>query len=223
LYREPRALPLPRRSLSGEISMRALQTLAALLLLTLLAGCHVTSNKNGKDNDVDVKSPFGSMHIKTDDTVDMGAIGLSVYPGSSTWKDDADEAKNHDSHSADINMSFGDFHLGVKAAALRSSDSTDKILAFYRKDMARYGDVIECQGTTVIGTPKRTAQGLTCNTDENHNHIEISETGKLELRAGSEQHMHIVEVQSKDGAEKIGLIALDLPTHLEKHDSKDIE
>jgi len=203
--------------------MRALQTLAALLLLTLLAGCHV-SNHNGKDNDVDVKSPFGSMHIKTDDTVDTAAIGLSVYPGSTVWKDDADEAKNHDSHSADINMSFGDFHLGVKATSLRSTDSTDKILAFYRKDMGRYGDVLECKGSTTVGTPTRTAQGLTCNTDENHgNHINISETSKVELRAGSEQHMHIVEVSTKDGAQKIGLVALELPTHLEKHDSKDIE
>ena len=203
--------------------MRALQTLAALLLVTLLAGCHV-SNHNGKDNDVDVKSPFGSMHIKTDDTVDTAAIGLSVYPGSTVWKDDADEAKNHDSHSADINMSFGDFHLGVKATSLRSTDSIDKILAFYRKDMARYGDVLECKGSTAVGTPTRTAQGLTCNTDENHgNHINISETSKVELRAGSEQHMHIVEVSTKDGAQKIGLVALELPTHLEKHDSKDIE
>ena len=204
--------------------MRALQTLAALLLLTLLAGCHVTTNKNGKNDDVDLKSPFGSMHIKTDDNVDMAAIGLSVYPGSTVWKDDVDEAKNHDNHSADINMSFGDFHLGVKATAFRSTDSTDKILAFYRKDMARYGDVIECQGMTAIGTPKRTSQGLTCNNDEHdHGRIEIGEGGKLELRAGSEQHMHLVEVVPKDGAEKIGLVALDLPTHLEKHDSKDIE
>jgi hypothetical protein len=203
--------------------MRALQTLAALLALTLLAGCHVSSNKNGKNDDVDLKSPFGSMHIKTDDNVDTAAIGLSVYPGSTAWKDD-DEGKNHDSHSADINMSFGDFHLGVKATAFRSTDSADKILAFYRKDMARYGDVIECQGTTAIGKPTRTALGLTCDNDEHdHGRIEIGEAGKLELRAGSEQHMHLVEVVPKDGAQKIGLVALELPTHLEKHGSKDIE
>jgi len=203
--------------------MRALQTLAALLLLTLLAGCHV-SNRDGKDNDVDLKSPFGSMHIKTNDSVNTAEVGLSVYPGSTAWKDDADELKHHDNHSANIDMSFGDFHLGVKATALRSTDSSDKILAFYRKDMARYGDVIECQGTTAIGTPTRTSQGLTCNNDErDHGRIEIGIDNKLELRAGSEQHMHLVEVQSKDGAEKIGLVALDLPTHLDKHDSKDIE
>jgi len=203
--------------------MRTLQTIAALLVLTLLAGCHV-SNHNGKDNDVDVKSPFGSMHIKTDDKVDTAALGITTYPGSTAWKDDADEAKDHDSHSADINMSFGDFHLGVKATALRSTDSTDKILSFYRKDLARYGDVIQCKGTTAVGTPTRTSQGLTCDSDENHgNHINISDTSKLELRAGSEQHMHIVEVESKDGAEKIGLVALDLPTHMNQHNSKDSE
>jgi hypothetical protein len=192
-------------------------------MLTLLAGCHV-SNHNGKDNDVDVKSPFGSMHIKTDDTVDTAAIGITTYPGSTVWKDDTAENKDHDSHSADINLSFGDFHLGVKATSLRSMDSTDKILAFYRKDLARYGDVIECKGKTVVGTPARTSQGLTCDTDENHgNHINISDSSKLELRTGSEQHMHIVEVETKDGAQKIGLVALDLPTHMNQHNAKDSE
>jgi hypothetical protein len=203
--------------------MRAFQTIAALLSLTLLAGCHVT-NHNGKENDVDLKSPFGSMHIKTDDTVDNAAIGIATYPGSVPWKDDAAEAKDHDNHSADIDMSFGDFHLGVKAAALRSTDSQDKIIAFYRKDLARYGDVVECHGHTAVGTPTRTSQGLTCDNDvHDHGRIEISEGTKLELRAGSEQHMHIVEVVAKDGAQKIGIVSLDLPTHLNQHDSKDIE
>jgi hypothetical protein len=214
--------PFVRHLLSGEISMRTLQTLAALLVLALLAGCHVT-NHNGKDNDVDLKSPFGSMHIKTDDSVDTANLGLSVYPGSTVWKDDDSDAKNHDSHSANIDMSFGDFHLGVKATSLRSTDSTDKILAFYRKDMTRYGDVIECKNTTPVGTPTRTSQGLTCNSDTDHNNVHISDGDEIELRAGSEQHIHLVSVRNKDGAEKISLVALDLPTHLEKHDRKDIE
>ena len=205
--------------------MRAIQTMAALLSLALLAGCRVTNNKDGKNDDVDLKSPFGSMHIKTNDTVDTASIGLSTYPGSTLWNDDDADAKNHDGHSADINLSFGDFHLGVKATALRSTDSQDKILAFYRKDMVRYGDVIECKGSTTIGTPTRTSQGLTCDTDEHNGskgiHVDIG--NQVELRAGSAQHMHIVEVIAKDGAEKIGLVALDLPTHLDKHDSKDIE
>jgi len=202
--------------------MRTLQTLAGLLLLALLAGCHVTNN-NGKDNDVDVKSPFGSMHIKTDNSVDTAAIGISSYPGATVWQDDAAEAKEHDNHSADINLSFGDFHLGVKAASLRSTDSQDKILAFYRKDLARYGDVIECKGNTPVGQPTHTKQGLTCSTDENHGGVNVNDSGKLELRAGSEQHLHIVELEAKDGAQKIGLVALDLPTHLTQHNSKDVE
>jgi hypothetical protein len=207
--------------------MRTLQTIAALLVLALLAGCHISNNKNGKNDDVDIKSPFGSMHIKTNDDVDFAAIGLSGYPGSTAWKDDSDELKHRDSHSADVNLSFGDFHLGVKATALRSTDSQDKILAFYRKDMARYGDVIECKGTTTIGTPTRTSQGLTCDTDEHNGskgvHMDVGIRDQVELRAGSEQHMHIVEVISKDGAQKIGLVAVELPTHLDKHDAKDIE
>jgi hypothetical protein len=203
--------------------MRALQTISTLLLLALLAGCHVSNNENGKNGDVDLRSPFGSLHVKTNDNVDTSAIGLSIYPGSTVWKsDDADE-KNRNKDSADINLSFGDFHIGVKAAALRSTDSADKILGFYRKDMSRYGDVIECKGDTVIGTPTRTSQGLTCDSNAHHEGVRVDVGDEIELRAGSESHMHIASVRSKDGAEKIGIIALDLPTHLEKHGSKDIE
>ena len=62
-----------------------------------------------------------------------------------------DDSNQHDSNSADINMNFGSFHLGVKAAAFQTSDSTDKVLAFYRKDLAsRYGDVIECKDNVAV-------------------------------------------------------------------------
>ena len=209
----------------GEFQMKN-HTLAAVsaatLSLCLLAGCHVSSNKNGQNNNVDVQSPFGSMHIKTNDNVDTTAIGITAYPGATPWKNDAGENKNNDNGSADINMSFGDFHLGVKAASFRTTDSQDKILAFYKKDLARYGEVIECKGNTTIGQPAHTGQGLTC-ADKDTNHMSTDGGEQVELRAGSQAHQHIVAVEPKDGALKLGLVALDLPTHLGTHDSKDSE
>jgi len=100
----------------------------------LLSGCRIVDHKDkdGKNDNVAISTPFGSMKVKTNDDADVSSIGLAVYPGAVPAKDGD---KDHD--SADVDMSFGDFHLGVKAASFQTSDSTDKVIAFYRSDMAR--------------------------------------------------------------------------------------
>ena len=141
----------------------------------------------------------------------------SPLPGATPVKDDDGKDKN----AADINLNFGDFHLGVKAASFQTSDSPDRVETFYRKDMARYGDVVKCKDDAPIGQPTRTADGLTCNDDHNRHEIHVSDDrNEIELRAGSPGHFHLVGIKSRDGGTKIGLVALDLPVH---HDSSDSE
>jgi hypothetical protein len=198
---------------------RSLATLAIATFVCLpLAGCHVHTDKDGHNGNVDIGTPFGSMQVKTNNEADTSAIGLTAYPGAVPVKDD----NGKDNDAANINMSFGSFHLGVKAASFQTADKQDKVLAFYRKDLAKFGDVIECKGSTTIGQPTRTSQGLTCNEAE-HNHISNGDSDNIELRAGSQQHQHIVGVEPKDGGTKIGLVALDLPSHLGNHDDKSVE
>ncbi|WP_103934148.1 hypothetical protein [Bryocella elongata] len=192
---------------------------SATLMLTLATGCRVSSEEQGDKKNVSIATPFGSMHVNTDEKPDTTSIGLAVYPGATPYKDPGSDHK--DSGSADINMSFGDFHLGVKAATFITPDSQDKVLAFYKKELAKYGDVITCRGDSTLGEPTRTAQGLTCDEDKK-NHVTSSnmDSGDLELRAGSQQHQHVVGVEDKSGKTKIGLVALDLPVI---HDKKDVE
>jgi len=181
----------------------------------LLSGCRIVDHKDkdGKNDNVAISTPFGSMKVKTNDDADVSSIGLAVYPGAVPAKDGD---KDHD--SADVDMSFGDFHLGVKAASFQTSDSTDKVIAFYRGDMARYGEVIECKGDHTIGNPTRTSQGLTCADEDDHHHVHGSTSSDgIELRAGSEQRRHIVGVETKDGGTRIGLVMLNLPTGLHSH------
>jgi len=135
-------------------SLRSL-AIAASLSVLLLAGCRIVDHKDGKNDNVAISTPFGSMQVKTNDNADASSIGLSVYPGAVPAKDGDDD---HD--SADVNMNFGDFHLGVKAAGFQTDDSTDKVLAFYRKDLSRYGDVIECKNNSPVGTPPAPRRAL---------------------------------------------------------------
>jgi hypothetical protein len=215
-------------------SLRSLSTFAAAapLACLLLSGCHVTENDHGDHKNVSIGTPFGSMKVNTNKNgTDTASIGITAYPGATPVNDKNDD----DSNNANVSMNFGPFHLGVKAADFQSSDSTDKVIAFYQKDLAtRYGSVIECRGHKSVGSVNRTSQGLTCSDDE-HTHIKTGDShskgiaimgdssNDIELRSGSPQHLHIVGIEPRDGGTKIGLVSLDLPSDLSDHDSKDSE
>jgi hypothetical protein len=211
-------------------SLRTL-IVAAPLACLLLTGCHVTENDHGNTKNVDIGTPFGSMKVNTDHSTDTSAIGIASYPGATPIDDKSDDNSNN----ANISMNFGPFHLGVKAADFQTSDSQDKVIAFYRKDLdSRYGGSLECRGHSAVGSVDHLSNGLTCNDSgdhiktgqEHHAGININ-TGDsstdIELRAGSPQHLHIVGVEGHDGGTKISLVALDLPSHLSDHDHKDSE
>jgi hypothetical protein len=75
--------------------------------------------------------------------------------------------------------------------------------------------VIECQNDKAVGSPTRTSEGLTCD-NEKENHISVNDdmSGKMELKAGSKQHQHIVAIDPEGSGTKFGLVALDLPGHI---------
>ena len=136
---------------------------------------------------------------------------LPAYPGSEIVKDN-----DHDK-SADVNMGFGEWTLRVRAVNYGTMDSQDKVTAFYKKALGRYGDVITCQGNAPVGTPTTTSEGLNCSDSGNHGNVKINDQdignhGGFQLKAGSKRHQHIVGFQDpKDGQTRFALVALDLP------------
>jgi hypothetical protein len=184
--------------------------------MALMSGCRIESDKkNGNDN-VKIATPFGGMTVKTNDAAVVDGLGLPVYPGAELVK------KDKNNGAADVNMSFGSFQLRVKAATYRTSDSPERVTAFYRKALGRYGDVIQCQNDRPVGAPTRTAEGLTCDNEKgNHVYVKDDESGKMELKAGSKQHQHIAAINPEGNGTKFGLVALDLPGHLSVGDMDD--
>ena len=184
----------------------------------LLAGCHVESTKDGAGEDVNISTPFGGMQVKTGSNV-MATIGLPAYPG-------AQMVKNSDGNkddSANVSMSFGGYHLGVQAASFETTDAPNKVEAFYRDGLGRYGDVIACRNHTAVGAPVRTAEGLTCDDDHHHGHVSVdAEASKreLELKAGSEKRQHVVTIHADGAGAKFELVALELPGDADSDDGK---
>ncbi len=192
-----------------------------LLLLTGLGavaatGCRVDTNQHGDGDNVKIATPFGGMQVKTNDSAVLSGIGLPDYPGATIVK------KDKDNGAADINMSFGSFQLRVKAVSYRTADAPDKVQAFYKNALGRFGDVIQCSDDRPVGQPTRTAEGLTCDSD-NGKRIKVTEdfSKKRELKAGSAQHQHIVAIEQEGGGTKFGLVALDLPAHLSVGDKEE--
>ena len=148
--------------------------------------------------------------MKTNEAKGVEGIGLPVYPGAELVK-----KRDKDNGSADVNLSFGKFQLRVKAANYQTPDSPEKVSAFYKDAMRRYGVVIECNRDQPVGTPTQTDEGLTCSdSGKQHNSVTADASGKMELKTGSKQHQHIVAIEPNNGGTKFGLVALDLPGNI---------
>jgi hypothetical protein len=105
---------------------KAAGLLVALALAAGIAGCrvHVDKGANGEDKNVQVDTPFGGVHVNTDQTT-ASDLGLPVYPGAQSVKGD-DEHK-----SADVHMGFGEWQLRVRAVSYSTPDAEDKVVTFY--------------------------------------------------------------------------------------------
>jgi hypothetical protein len=132
------------------------------------------------------------------------AIGLSAYPGATLFKDTDNDS------AADLGLTLGDFHFSLLAVNYVTSDSPAQVLAFYRKPLSRYGEVLECDHGKPVGALTVTRSGLTCG------HESISDNTNSstdhELRAGSIHQYRIVGIdESHRGSTRFGLVYLDQP------------
>jgi len=195
----------------AELSVwRRTVALAAAAALLTISGCHFESDKHGVKDNVNISTPFGGVHVRTNDDAVLESIGLASYPGAVLVQ----KRDNKGDDAADVDMHFGSFQLRVKAANYHTDDPIDTVESFYRKDLSRYGDVIECRGQSTVGQTTKTLSGLTCG-DSPHRRITVGDDpnkNQMELKAGSHSHQHIVTLQPDRGGTRFGLIVLDLPS-----------
>ena len=201
---------------SASVGIKTALLCSALLFVA--AGCSVNEKKNGAAENVHLHTPLGGFDVRTN-SVNGADVGLPVYPGAVETGQHGD-----DSGSADIHMSFGEWHLHVKAIGYRSSDPEDKVVAFYKNAMAQYGDVLTCKNKTAIGEPSQTSQGLTCSNgheyevtmsvDNSKKHMSVSTpqiSGAVKLLAGSPENQHIVEFNPTPDGTKFSMVVVQLP------------
>jgi len=171
--------------------------LTSVIALVLLPGCSVNVKKNneGKDKNVDIRTPVGDIHVTND--ADARDTGLAIYPGARVKQ----KEENGDEKSANVNLSFGPDGLKVVAVEYESDDTPEKIVSFYQSQLKRYGNVLECHvhkhGGHVETSHRSDSNSLTC---------EDSGGDTIELKVGTEENQHIVAVNHEDKGSSFALV-----------------
>jgi hypothetical protein len=139
-------------------------------------------------------------------------IGLPVYPGATPFKD-----KDSDSSSADLLFLLNSFHFSVKAASFVTTDSPAHVIEFYRKPLAKFGEVLECDHGKPVGSLTVTKSGLTCGDSKGGGMTVNGSDNDHELRAGTPEQFWIAGIDgAENGKTKFGLVALVLPKDEDK-------
>jgi hypothetical protein len=169
--------------------------------VVLLAGCSISHSGKDGDKKVDIESPFGALHVRTD--IDAAKeIGVAVYPGARPTKD-----KDSEHGSANVNIASSLFGLKVVAAGFESDDPPEKILDFYRKELKPYGSVLECHGNEHQSVKPGESKELTCGDDEHKGmNIQVFDDSSTRLKVGSTDHQRVVEVKPHGSGSEFGLV-----------------
>lgn len=159
-----------------------------------LIGCsvHTSTNGNGGNDDVDIRSPFGSISVHSGQT-DAKETGLPEYPGARPSKG------NHDSDNANVNISSSAFGVKVAVQNFVTDDPPSKVLSYYQKPMEKYGKVIQCKGgSSGFNTHHEKDAPVSCdNSGYDYD---------TELKVGTDYNQHVVAVKPRGNGSEFTLV-----------------
>jgi hypothetical protein len=171
---------------------------AAMVAALLLPACSINVKKeqNGQDKQVDINTPVGGIHVSKG--ADAADVGLAVYPGARLKQDDSDG----NDKSANVNISSFGYGLKVVALEYQSNDAPDKLVAYYKDQLKKYGKVLECHTSHLDVNPdvKGSDHGsheLTCEGSSGNN---------IELKVGTKENQHIVAVEPDGKGSSFSLV-----------------
>lgn len=177
--------------------------IAALAASLVVTGCTIQSKHEGGDHekkDVKIETPFGNMNVNTD-KVEAQATGMSLYPGA-TLKEK--ETGDKDEKKANVNISTPWFGLKVVALSYESKDDQQKVWDFYKKDLAKYGRVLECRpGSADMDAPKAKDDELACRDEKKHVRYDGKE---MALKVGTQNKQRIVAIKPSGSGSEFSLV-----------------
>ena len=181
----------------GKTSLDRRIVVALFFPLWLLASCSVNVKRepNGEDKQVDIQTPMGGIHVSKD--ASPQDVGVAVYPGARL-------KEGHEGKDKSANVNISSFGYGVRVVALQyeSNDSPEKVVAYYKDQLKRYGSVLVCHTNhldvnTDMKDQERGSHELRCEGASGVN---------VELKVGTRENQHIVAVEPQGSGSNFSLV-----------------
>jgi hypothetical protein len=159
---------------------------SSLALGVLLIWSAAAQESESHDN-LDVRSSIGDLHVGKD--ADAQKAGLLLYPGA---------RPKHEKDNDPLNLGIltESFGLRLVIAEYESGDAPDKIIAYYREQLKKYGKVLECHTREHGGDAHADVD------DDKHSKelkCEGDNTGPVtELKVGTENNEHVVAIEPRE-------------------------
>lgn len=169
---------------------------AALFFVVLAAALPLAAQDQKDSNTKQSSSDNDSIGFNLGKNASAKDVGLPIYPDARRQKDDS-----NDSSALNMNLSGGSVGFKLFVLKMESSDAPDKVAAFYRKALAKYGTVLDCSNPSAA-TDDKSSKKLTCE-DEKPKPNEIS------LKAGTKEKQHTVGIEPNGSGSTFQLVYIE--------------
>ncbi|HLI63561.1 MAG TPA: hypothetical protein VKV05_09180 [Terriglobales bacterium] len=182
----------------NKLAMKRSKVMVLASATLLLAGCSISVNDKDKKNEkVDIQTPFANLKVDSSDKA--ADNGIPVYPGAHLRPSD-----NGDNHSANVDISAAGFGLKVIAAEYETSDSPEKVKAFYEDKMKTFGPVLVCNGHSGSSDVHISKHG------DKDKKLDCSDThgSGWEIKTGTSDDERLVSIEPNGSGTRFGTVLI---------------
>jgi hypothetical protein len=179
------------RTRFGSAAAFAVASVALSSLLAFAALPAEAQDENGKGAGVYVGADANAKDV-----------GLPIYPGARPHKD-----KDNDTPATKFGLWGGSFGFKIAVIKLESNDSPDKIAAFYKKALGKYGPVLNCtnaSGSSNDEDKNESSKKIECGDDK-------PDAGGMLFKSGTKERQHIVGVTPNGTGSVFELVYVQVP------------
>jgi hypothetical protein len=118
---------------------------------------------------------------------DAKDVGVPIYPGSRPHKDNSD-----DSSAGKFGLWGGSIGFKMALLKMETGASPDKVAAFYKKALAKYGKVLDCTNAPALTDAQKDAneKSNTLACDDDH-----APAGGFVFKAGTHDEQRLVSIE----------------------------
>ena len=190
---------------SGQDARFKSRETAGVVLLGLLFVAALPLAAQDKKDSSKTESEMGrnSVGFMASKEASAKDVGLPLYAGARVHKDKSDE-----SPAVQLGLWGGSSGFKLAVLKLESNDAPEKVAAFYRKALAKYGKVVDCgDSSKATGEKAKGNSSIELGCEE-----ERPESGELVLKAGTKEEQHVVGIKANGGLTVFQLVYVETRT-----------